>query len=140
MKVKRVINRLSEISEKGMSSVNSFCKSDINIAKQITFDEIKMGDVYMVYGIYMNNQGVLNYLLFDMYGKPSWYPAELFEVVDSLLPVEWYFRFDPGEEIEAWWGYKEMVLDKKHYEDLVEREDQAIRIFLKRKKEIDEYL
>lgn len=72
---------------------------------------------------------------------PSWYPADLFTVIDNLLPLEWYFNYHGFIEnwnLNAIWGYKEIALDEKHYEGLIEREDVAIRIFLKRKKEIEE--
>jgi len=40
--------------------------------------------------------------------------------------------------ISAIWRYKELVLDESHYDELIEREDSVIRVFLKRKKEIEE--
>lgn len=100
---------------------------------------IKIGEIYMVYGqhIYKN---VLSYLLIGTYENlPSWYPAELFEVIDAMIPMEWYYQYDSQSALSAIWGYNELVLNKKHYDSLLEREDEAIRIFLNRKKEIDTY-
>ena len=100
---------------------------------------LKPGEVYIVYGqhIYRN---VLSYLIIGTYENlPSWYPAELFEVVDPLLPMEWFCQYDSNSVLSALWGYYELVLSENHYDDLIEREDEAIRIFLKRKKEMDEY-
>ena len=39
----------------------------------------------------------------------------------------------------ATWGYKELALDRKHLEDIVERKEAALNIFFNRKNEIDEY-
>ncbi|TWK83999.1 hypothetical protein CHCC20333_4672 [Bacillus paralicheniformis] len=36
------------------------------------------------------------------------------------------------------WGYKELVMDESHFDGLMERENDALKVFLERKKEIDE--
>jgi hypothetical protein len=101
---------------------------------------IEIGAIYNVYGQQMF-KGKLSYLIIGTYENlPSWYPVELFEVVDSLLPFEWYYKFYGYDSlVSSVWGYKELVLEDAHHDELIEREDEAIRIFLKRKKEIDEY-
>lgn len=97
----------------------------------------------MVYAIRII-KGFLHYLTLDKYATlPFWSPAPLFDIFDNTLPLEWYYNFfGYGEQhyITAIWGYKEMVFDEAHHDALIEREDEAIRIFLKRKKEIDEYI
>ncbi|MDF2804278.1 MAG: hypothetical protein K0S61_4183 [Anaerocolumna sp.] len=101
---------------------------------------VKIGEVFNVYGQHLF-KGVLSYLVIGTYENlPSWYPVELFEVVDPMLPLEWYYGFYGYDNlISSIWGYKELVSDENHHDELIEREDKAIRIFLKRKKEIDEY-
>ncbi|GAC40793.1 hypothetical protein [Paenibacillus popilliae] len=101
---------------------------------------IKIDEMYIVCGQHLY-RGVLSYLILGTYENlPSWYPAELFEVTDPLLPLEWYYQCYGDENgISAVWGYKELVTIDSHYDDLIEREDEAIRIFLKRKKEMDEF-
>ena len=100
---------------------------------------VKIGEVYNVYGQSLY-KGVLSYLLIGTFENlPSWYPVELFVVVDPQLPLEWYYNFFGYDgNLSCIWGYNELVLDENHYDALIEREDKAIRIFLKRKKEIDE--
>jgi hypothetical protein len=101
---------------------------------------VKIGEVYNVYGQHLY-KGVLSYLIVGTYENlPSWYPAELFEVVDPMLPLEWYYGFYGYDNlISSIWGYKELISDENHHDDLIEREVEAIQIFLKRKKEIDEF-
>lgn len=103
--------------------------------------DLKVGDVYMVYGISLW-KGIIQYLTMDkQVTLPFWYPADLFVVLDNLLPMEWYYRFFGHTEncdLTALWGYRELVLDENHYTALIDRESEAIRIFLKRKREIDE--
>ena len=100
---------------------------------------IKIGDEYVVYGQMIYNE-VLYYLIKETYEDlPSWYPAELFEVTNNLIYMEWYFRFDSESELSAIWGYWELVFSLEHYDGLIDREKKDIKIFLDRKKEIDEF-
>jgi len=99
---------------------------------------VDIGEVYTVYCM-STWKGCLDYLLSGEDARFSfWYPAELFEVVNPLLPLEWYFTFRTygGEVREAIWGYKEMVSDSKHLVYLIEREQEVVEIFLKRKKSL----
>ena len=95
---------------------------------------------YIVYGISIWRE-VLHYLIIPNEEMlPSWFPADLFDVVDQRLPFEFYFHYfgmndSTGLSLEI--GYKEMVLDPNHSNDLIERKKDAIKIFLKRKIEID---
>ena len=100
---------------------------------------VKIEESYIVYGQYLYKD-MLEYLILGTdEDLPSWYPAELFEIVDNATPIEWYFDFKGYDNgIVAIWGYKELALDSQHYTDLTERESEAIKIFLKRKEEIDE--
>ena len=104
---------------------------------------IDKGESYEVYGINLW-KGNLHYLVVNRYQgieqRPWLCPAELFEITNSLLPQKWYFSFLGTENLnDAIWGYEELVVIPKHLEDLQEREDEALNIFFKRKKEIDEY-
>lgn len=104
--------------------------------------DLKIGDVYTVYGISLW-KGALQYLTMDKYYTlPFWFPSELFEIVDHMLPFEWYHKFFGYRDeyfLNAIWGYKELVFDEKHYSGLIDRNDEAVCVFLKRKKEIEEF-
>ena len=80
---------------------------------------MNIGDVYLVYGQY---------------------PAEIFEVVDSQMHFEQYFRYRRDDEITAIWGFRELVEDENYFYSLQDREKEAIEIFLDRKKEMEEFL
>jgi hypothetical protein len=104
--------------------------------------QIKFGTISTVYGISCW-ENVFHYLILDniIPSLPDWYPAELFESVDQSLPINWYHKYfgeDDQRGIQALWGYREMITDYAHYNDLIERKDEAIRIFLRRKSEMDE--
>ena len=100
---------------------------------------LQLNKEILVYGIFVRN-GVVNYLTMDKYNeRPYWNPAELFEVVDNKLSCNWLYKFY-GYEVDGYinavFGYPEL-LDKKHYIGLLEREEEDMKIFNFRKKEID---
>lgn len=114
---------------------------------------LEVGKIYNIYGI-LYSEGHFFYLIDREFNKndkysvlPSWEPIELFEIVNAKLPMNWYFtRFvetiykekllDSSSTI---WGYKELVLDEDHNDKLLDRDYEHIKIFIKRKKEIDEW-
>lgn len=126
------------IANKGKSLPKKLLDGDYLVTSE--FDLI-INQIYMVYGI-MSWKGIINYLTLDKYENlPVWFPAELFTVIDNTLPMEWYFKyFGINCDINFLCGYKELVNDQKHYIDLIEREGSAIKIFIERKKEIEEIL
>ena len=102
--------------------------------------ELPLDRVFTVYGISIWKD-VLLYLIVEDDGSPFWFPAELFVIEDTLLPQAMhykYFGLQDTRGVNLLWGYKELVLDDQHYVDLIERKPNAIKLFLKRKKEIDE--
>lgn len=98
---------------------------------------------YLVMGI-MLNDGDLYYFI-DENGKPGFYPQSLFEITDSKLSQEWYFKPYSKENemyvyVQAVWGYYEFVFDQNHYEKLVAREREALELYFKRKIELENSL
>lgn len=104
------------------------------------FKDIKVDESYIVYGVCFEGDVVL-YLLFGKESKfPDWYPAELFEVINPLKPLIWYYNFyGYNNYVTAIWGYKELVMDPEHNLNLIEKNKEDLKIFLERKQKIDEY-
>ena len=106
--------------------------------------QIEIGTEHIVYGIF-STDGRSSYLLTDKHNFPFWYPAELFEIIDSLLPpttrisFKKYKRYDDKDSTATIIGYKEMTLDFDHHDDLIELKRETLEIFYKRKAEIDEF-
>lgn len=128
MNVVCIANTGAALSEKNLSGGNS---------RESVFDLV-IGQSYTVYGMCIW-QDSLHYLLVGASNYPSWYPAELFEISNSLLPLEWYFNYVGTTWTTAIWGYKELVTNDSHEEDLMERKAHALEIFMIRKTEIDEW-
>lgn len=100
---------------------------------------IEINKDYYVYGIALGYSGNLTYLIADG-GISNWIPAEFFEVIDPLLPVEQYFVLRESNERmqpRALWGYKELIEKQDHYQGLWLSEKEDREIFALAKKRID---
>ncbi|WP_117215857.1 GNAT family acetyltransferase [Allorhizocola rhizosphaerae] len=77
--------------------------------------------------------GALMVLILDDTRLPYWYPIQLFEVADPALPNEWLFAdYGNSEHLQAIWGYEELIREESHYDALLERDADALRIFMER--------
>ena len=134
MKVKAIATLGRNLSTK---SLKAFHNPEENF-------QLKVNDIYTVYGINVWGD-IVHYLTLDESNTtPSWNPAELFEIIDNKLPTEWYFKFYGYEakntdSVYAVWGYKELALDLEHYFQLINIVPAAVAIFNKRKNEIDRF-
>jgi hypothetical protein len=82
---------------------------------------------------------VICYFIADYKSKyPSWYPADLFIIVDHIFSTTFYFNYAPTIYLKAISTYKELALDVDHHDNLVEIEQSDMHLFFKRQKEIDE--
>lgn len=102
-----------------------------------------IGKEYLVMGM-MLGEGALAYLVDDG-GYISAYPYPLFEVIDNKLPSSWFFKSLKNTDEnypyeEAVWGYYELVFDNSHYEKLVDVDENAQRIYFRRKIELEKEL
>lgn len=104
------------------------------------FEKLKIGGQYIVFGISIWGE-VMYYLIIDedeIY--PIWYPADLFNVVDASLPLGWhfnYFGFKDDNSLVLISGYKELATLTNHNDMLMERDENALKIFFKMKKELE---
>jgi len=135
MKVRCVANTGKSLSQKNL---------DLGYKKESKFN-VEIESEYIVYSM-MRWGETLDYLIIGEKSEvPSWYPVELFEVVNHLLPPVYYFIFSKyknykGKESQlAIWGYKEMTTSLDHYIALTEENTRALEIFFKRKCQIDEF-
>jgi hypothetical protein len=95
-----------------------------------TIFHVSVGAEYFVYAMAHYNSAMI-LLLVDDTGKPNWYPIELFSVTHPKLPPEWFFSTSVANEhgVDAIWGYQHLVSDRNHYEALIERDPDALRVF-----------
>lgn len=98
--------------------------------------DLVVGRVYDVFGQAIF-EGRLIYLVDpESACKPNWYPAELFDVVDRMLPASWKFAFFGRHylnDLGAIWGYADLVEEPDHFNALAERHSEALRVFERQK-------
>lgn len=110
-------------------------------ASEITEYGIEVGKEYLVMGLIIF-QTYQAYLVDDN-GFIVVCPCQLFDISDNRLGSNWHFRIiDKDEEIypfvQAVFGYPEFCSDLKAYENLiVEMEEEAQRIYFRRKIELE---
>jgi hypothetical protein len=105
-----------------------------------TVFDLKVGKEYVVYAISLW-KGFLSYLVVGEGSFPQWYPSGVFSITRSDLPLGWYFanfKEEEGFQVNAVWGYEELVNSESHFDELSNLEKSAIDIFVKRKRQIDE--
>ena len=96
---------------------------------------------YLIMGMMLANKQL--WYMIDENGKPDFYPYQLFRVTDASMNPNWYFKlYDTDDKIfpfekEFVWGYTELVFDESHYEQLVDREEDALRVYFRRKIELE---
>jgi hypothetical protein len=117
----------------------SLAKQSLKAGRTVdTVFHIKVGDVYTVYGMNLW-RGTLNYLTMNQANSlPIWSPAELFEVVDGKIPLDWYYVYLGHTEdlLNAAWGYQELT-QPAHYDGLQGGDAVALKVFFQKKKAID---
>jgi len=101
--------------------------------KESEFD-LTVAKEYVVLAIAMWETMVL-FLLADDYNLPNWHPVELFLVTDNHLGDDWFFSASIANKhgVQAIWGYEHLVRDTDHYEALLERNPDALKIFYEEK-------
>ena len=87
---------------------------------------------------------VLSYLIYP--GSAKFEQVDLFEVIDDAIPPEWHYACfnqsdsdKSGSPVQAMWGYKELVRDINHNSNLSQGSEEAIKVFFRRKLEIDNW-
>ena len=108
------------------------------------YNEITVGSEYLVMGI-ITFKDYQAYLIDDE-GFISSCPCQLFEITDDKVDGDWCFRLIDKEEdiypfVQAITGYPELCSDKNAYKNLiVEKDEEAERIYFKRKIESENSL
>ena len=95
-----------------------------------TVFHVSIGKSYPVFAMALW-QSVIIILLLDDTGKPNWYSIEIFSIVDPKLSDDWYFSTTIANDhgVQAIWGYEHMTSNPKHYEAVIERDPEALRVF-----------
>lgn len=102
---------------------------ELGYTEESMFD-VSIGKEYPVFAMALW-KSVLLLLLSDEHELPNWYPVELFSVSAPRLPQGWFFAAyqEHPHAVEAAWGYERLVCDVSHWEALLERDPDALKVF-----------
>jgi hypothetical protein len=98
--------------------------------------ELEIGEEYIVMGMILKKGAI--YYLINSGTVISASPYILFQITNHSIPNNWYFKiFTPDYynyiNMEAVWGYFELCFVDKHYEELIDMNRDAHRIYFSRK-------
>ncbi|MEH0939173.1 hypothetical protein [Micromonospora psammae] len=122
MKVVCIGNRGSDLPESVLS---------LTANSESTKFQLTVGSAYAVYAMAIR-RGNLGLLVLNDYARPIWSHVELFEFIDAALPSDWSFTTLEEEVfgIRALWGYRSLIQNHSHNDDLMERKRSAWKDFL----------
>jgi hypothetical protein len=93
---------------------------------------IDNGNIYDVHGV-VSFDGALSYLIqakIDI--PPVWIPAGYFFICDHTIDGNWKVGSWPDKGIDIILSYEEMSFNFEHYEGLIERDSDALSLFMVR--------
>ena len=128
MKAQCIANKAEVLSFEQQQSLNFEPTTSFNLT---------IGNKYILYGMHAYKNTVFYLLIGDNPTLPCLYPADLFELIDHLLPIEWYFNVT--QQNGALWGYKELITNPDHLDRLLRQDPDALALFNMRKQEVDEW-
>lgn len=101
---------------------------------------LELSKEYLVMGILTFKQSNDLYFLVDENSRPGWFPYQIFEIVSSELPANWFVKIN----IECYYvdyknliGFDELCNKKDFFNQLLERDEEAMRIYFRRKAELE---
>jgi len=103
---------------------------------------VSIGGSYAVFAMTVF-LGIAWYYILDDDGNPwpTWAPSTLFEVNDGSLPPSWqvgYFRFSREDQYPIL-SFPEWARDHQFYERLVAGDNEAVRTFAQRRREVESF-
>lgn len=104
---------------------------------------LEVGKDYLVMGLLTFKQSNDLYYLVDEGGRPSWFPNQIFEVLSNDLPYNWYMKINVGDDhvdYQNLIGFSELCNEQDFFNQLLERDEAAMRIYFRRKIELEKEL
>lgn len=100
---------------------------------------LELGKEYFVMGILTFKDSDNLYFLTDSNSKPSWFPSQIFEISNNKLSDSFSVRInleDDNVDYRNLIGFDELCNDNEYFNLLLLRDEEAMRIYFKRKFEL----
>ncbi|TXI13189.1 MAG: hypothetical protein E6Q66_10480 [Pedobacter sp.] len=104
---------------------------------------LEIGKQYTVMGMLTFKESGHLYFLVDECSRPSWFPHQLFTISNSQLPKNWFVNINEDRtdvDFHNLIGFYELCNDVDFFNNLLEREEETMRIYFRRKMELEKEL
>ncbi|MBL7786521.1 MAG: hypothetical protein JNM36_11495 [Chitinophagales bacterium] len=104
---------------------------------------IELNKEYLVMGIAIYKNSNCLYYLTDVNGEPDWFPYLLFDVADNYIPRNWFILVSGKNDdtgIYLLCGFDELCNDSDFHDQLLEGDEEAMRIYFRRRMELEKEL
>ena len=98
---------------------------------------------YLVMGIMTFKNSDNLYFLVDENGRPSWFPYQIFEISNKKLPCNWFVKINYENQFTDYknlLGFDELCNNENFFNQLLERDEDAMRIYFRQKIELEKEL
>jgi len=91
---------------------------------------VTIGKTYEAYATSVG-RSIVSVLVLDDDDFPSWYPMEVFTIVDDTVPEGWFFKYFADSEfsVQAIWGPERLLKEEGFYDALNNRDPSALHMF-----------
>ncbi|PVD49350.1 hypothetical protein DC498_25465 [Terrimonas sp.] len=104
---------------------------------------LELSKEYLVMGVLTFKQSNNLYFLIDENSRPSWFPYQIFETVTNELPANWFVKINIGDDYVDYQnliGFDELCNKEDFFNQLLERDEEAMRTYFRRKIELEKEL
>ncbi|HTN36337.1 MAG TPA: hypothetical protein VL053_04630 [Arachidicoccus sp.] len=104
---------------------------------------LEINKEYLVTGILTFKQSDDLYFLVDESGRPSWFPFQIFEIINNKLPKIWFIKINVRNDYVDYKnliGFNELCNNDAFFNQLLERDEEAMQVYFKRKIELEKEL
>lgn len=98
---------------------------------------------YLVMGITTFKESDNLYYLVDENGRPSWFPYQIFKIIENDLPSSWFICVNSDNvytDYKNLIGFNELCNNEDYFNNLLEREPESLQVYFKRKKELESFI
>ncbi len=101
---------------------------------------LEINKEYLVMGMLNFKKSNDLYFLVDEDGRPSWFPYQIFEIKNNNLPQSWAVKINISDDYVDYknlMGFDELCNKEDFFNQLLERDENVMQIYFKRKIELE---
>lgn len=103
---------------------------------------LELGKEYLVMGVMTYKSSNNVYFLIEENLRPAWFPFQIFKIIKNDFPKDWYLYINVSDKYSDCYnliGFEELCNNNSFFNKLLERDEEAMRIYFRRKIELEQY-